>query len=99
MQITRKKETITLEETVNVDGFDTQLAVQLVLDYEHGGFKVKPNLLSKHGYGEEIRDALDELIDRAFEMGEEKMDEYRGELGLGKQGDLFESAASAAADN
>ena len=97
MKVTRKKETITLEDVVNVDGFDTKLAVQLVIDYESGGFKVKPNLLSKHGYDEEIRDTLNELVSRAYELGEQKMDEYRGELGVGKQTDLFEQGSEAEA--
>lgn len=97
MKITRKKSVFLLETMVNVDGFDTKLAVQLALDFESGGFKVKPNLLSKHGWDDEIKDALNDLIEKAYEMGEEEMDTFRQEIGAGKQGDLFGEEPDSAA--
>lgn len=96
MKITRKKSAFLLEEMVNIAGFDTKLQVQLVIDFEAGGFKVKPNLLSKHGFDDEIRDVLNELVEKAFEMGEGEMHAFRMETGVGKQVEMsFEGIPEA----
>ncbi len=94
MRISRVQEVLFFKDVVSLDGIDTDVAVKLEVNYEKGGFKVKPVLHSKHGFTDEFKEVLEGLIQEAFAQGEKKMDAYRQENGIGKQTDLFEGAGA-----
>lgn len=95
LKIDQENEVITLSEMVQVDGSDYQITGKLQIRYNKGDFRIRFNMLSSAGDEPAVIKAMSDIMEKATEMGEEKLDAWRGTLGVGKQTDMFATAEAA----
>lgn len=91
-RMVREKEDFRWEKMVNVDQTDVRVYMKASVSYEKLTFKIKPVITYVHKWGqsEEVMEAFNEGIDFCTEECLRRLDVYRGESGIGAQGDLFE---------
>lgn len=88
-----------LTKTVSVDGVDVEFSCKVSVRPEarvDGDYKISFSLLRSHGSGSITKQTVIELLDEAFAIGEEVLDEYFSSRG-GRQLDLFQETTGAAA--
>lgn len=95
----REKEVFRFEGMVNVDGTDVRCYVKAAVNYERLTHKVTPVITYSHGWVDnaDVRDLFRELTTGAVSECVRRLEVYRGEMGIGAQGDLFENAAQGEA--
>lgn len=95
LKIDQANEVINLTKMVQVDGTDLQVMGKLQIRYDKGDFRIRFNMLSSMGDEIAVLQAMEEIMATATEMGNEKLDTWRGTLGIGKQTDMFATAEAA----
>lgn len=87
----REKETFRLEGFTSIDGEDVKCYVKASVNYERLTYKVQPIITLIHGWGKEIAQAFTDLVQQGIEECKARLEQYREEVGIGTQGDLFDN--------